>query len=127
MNARGRVALLRPRLAILGQPLLDQRHPRIGLRRPRPPDWWPERQVAHLEVLAHGRLAHMQLARYRRDRAAFLSHRTDRVDNGHADHCLPGLSTGRIKVPPSQTDPTVMVGMLPCTNPKKLRDYNLNS
>lgn len=39
---------------------------------------------------------------------------------------FPGLSTGRIRALPSQPDPTVMVGMLPCANPKKLPDQNLN-
>lgn len=90
VNARGRVALLRPRFAVLDQPLLDQRHPRVDLRRPRTRHRRLGRQIRRLEVLAYGRLAHMQLAGYRRDRAAFLSHRTDRVDDGHADHCLSG-------------------------------------
>lgn len=90
MDGRGRVALLRPQVAVLGEPLLDLGHVLVDHRFAGLPHGRFGRQVPHVQILAHGRLADRQFARYRGDGRPFLSHAADRVDDGHADHCLSG-------------------------------------
>lgn len=87
-----RMPLLMPSPPILREPSLDHGRPLVDHRRSRRPHRWLGRQVAHPRVLAHRGLAHPRLPGDRGDTFADSPQLANRLNLGHADHCLSGLS-----------------------------------
>ena len=114
------VTLLAPAGAVLGEPLPDQRQIRVDYRPAPFPHGRFLGQVVHPEVLAHGGLAHVLPARYRRYGFAVPSHTTDRLYLGHAGHLpfRPFLVEIRSTI---QSRPVGGRHAL-CLNPKNFRD-----